>query len=65
MVSELHRMGYQNLRIMPYEYPLAWRLTIAPKRIFAIRNGAFVPSQRRYGLPDLFIRIRERVFRMA
>lgn len=43
MVSELHRMGYQNLRIMPYEYPLAWRLTIAPKRIFAIRNGAFVP----------------------
>lgn len=31
MVSELHRSGYQNLRILPYEHPLAWRLVVGPK----------------------------------
>lgn len=42
MVSELHRLGYQQLRIFPYEYPLAWRLCVAPRSVFAIRNGAYV-----------------------
>ena len=40
MVSELHRMGYQLLRIMPYEYPLAWRMSIAPKDVFSVEHGA-------------------------
>jgi hypothetical protein len=31
MVSELQRMGFQRLRIFPYEYPLAWRLCVAPR----------------------------------
>ncbi len=30
MMVELHRRGFQLLRIFPYEYPLAWRLRIAP-----------------------------------
>lgn len=42
MVSELHRMGYQRLRIMPYEHPLAWRLAVGPADQFSSRNGAFV-----------------------
>lgn len=44
MVSELHRMGHQLLRIQPYEYPLAWRCTVAPKEAFSELNGAFVPE---------------------
>lgn len=40
MVSELHRMGYQNLRIMPYVHPLAWRLAVGPKDCFSSVNGA-------------------------
>lgn len=40
MVSELHRLGYQHLRIMPYEHPNAWRLAIAPRDRFSGRNGA-------------------------
>lgn len=40
MVSELHRMGYQNLRIMPYEHPNAWRLAVAPKNCFTESNAA-------------------------
>ena len=47
MVSELHRMGYQRLRIMPYEYPLAWRLKIAPITAFARLNGAYIPEMER------------------
>ena len=43
MVSELHRMGYQRLRLMPYLHPNAWRLAVAPKELFSDRNGAFVP----------------------
>ncbi|GAB3775291.1 hypothetical protein GCM10028796_50940 [Ramlibacter monticola] len=34
MVSELHKMGYQRLRVMPYVHPLAWRLAIAPAHCF-------------------------------
>jgi len=26
MVTELHRMGYQRARFMPYEYPVAFRV---------------------------------------
>lgn len=44
MVSELHRFGYQRLRIFPYEYPLAWRLCIGPRGVFSRHNGAFVPG---------------------
>jgi hypothetical protein len=44
MVVELHRRGYQHLRICPYEYPLAWRLEIAPNSEFSSSNGAFRPS---------------------
>jgi hypothetical protein len=42
MVGELHRMGFQLLRIAPYEYPLAWRCTVAPKLACSQINGAFV-----------------------
>jgi hypothetical protein len=45
MTVELHRRGLQHLRIFPYEYPLAWRLTIAPKASFSPRNGAFMFTQ--------------------
>ncbi|WP_225766816.1 hypothetical protein [Inquilinus sp. Marseille-Q2685] len=41
MVSELHRMGYQHARIMPYEYPLAYRIVIAPRSEFSLMNGAY------------------------
>lgn len=44
MVSELHRMGYQRLRIMPWEHPLAWRLAICPADVFSQRNGAYSTS---------------------
>jgi hypothetical protein len=42
MVSELHRMGYQQLRIMPYLHPMAWRLAVAPRDCFSLRNGAYL-----------------------
>ena len=42
MVSELHRMGFQQLRIMPYEYPLAYRVAIAPVASFSVQNGAYI-----------------------
>jgi hypothetical protein len=42
MMVELHRRGLQLLRIFPYEYPLAWRLRIAPKSLFSSRNGAYI-----------------------
>jgi len=44
MVSELHRMGYQRLRIMPWLHPLAWRLAICPADVFSGRNGAYTSS---------------------
>jgi hypothetical protein len=40
MVSELHRMGLQKLRLMPFEYPLAYRVYVGPAAIFSSRNGA-------------------------
>jgi hypothetical protein len=42
MMVELHRRGFQLLRIFPYEYPIAWRLKIAPKSFFSARNGAYI-----------------------
>jgi hypothetical protein len=40
MVSELHRMGYQQVRFMPHEYPLAFRIAIGPASLFSSGNGA-------------------------
>lgn len=40
MVSELHRMGYQRVRFMPHEYPLAFRIAIGPSSLFSSENGA-------------------------
>jgi len=45
MVSELHRMGYQRLRIMPFIYPLAYRVAIAPAEDFSRRNGAYIVGE--------------------
>lgn len=45
MVSELHRRGYQRLRIMPYMAPLAWRVAIAPASHFSVKNGAWIVNQ--------------------
>ena len=43
MLSELHRLGYQNLRGMSYLNPLGYRFAIAPKSLFSERNGAVIP----------------------
>lgn len=51
MVGELHRMGYQHLRIMPYVHPNAWRLAVGPRDIFSERNGAYIPVDSLNGLP--------------
>ena len=41
MVSELHRMGYQRLRVMAYEAPTSYRAWIAPAFAFSRINGAY------------------------
>lgn len=41
MVCELHRLGYQRLRVMPYFYPLAYRVAIGAAEHFSDRNGAY------------------------
>lgn len=51
MVSELHRMGFQHLRIMPYEHPLAWRLAVAPRDRFSLLNGVFIQEDAWEGVP--------------
>lgn len=51
MVSELHRMGYQHLRIMPYVHPNAWRLAVGSRDIFSEQNGAYIPVNSLSGLP--------------
>ncbi len=43
MLAELHRLGFQGLRGMPYMNPLGFRFAIAPKRYFSERNGAVIP----------------------
>jgi hypothetical protein len=41
MVGELHKRGYQKLRIMPYMAPTgAWRCSIAPVILFYRNHGA-------------------------
>lgn len=44
MVGELHRQGYQRLRIFPHLYPLAWRCEIGPIEQFSRVNGAWCPA---------------------
>jgi hypothetical protein len=39
MVSDLHRMGFQKLRVMPYVHPLAYRVAVAPAEWFLAANG--------------------------
>src|SRR5258705_9859676 len=45
MVSELHRMGFQRLRFMPYFAPLAYRIQIASISYFAVANGCYVKGE--------------------
>jgi hypothetical protein len=41
MVGELHKRGYQRLRVMPYFGPTgAWRCSIAPATLFYRNHGA-------------------------
>jgi hypothetical protein len=44
MVGELHKLGYQRLRVMPYMAPsgLAWRCTIAVTDLFYRNHGAIL-----------------------
>ena len=49
MLSELHRLGYQNLRGMSYINPLGYRFAIAPKSLFSERNGAVIPASQIIG----------------
>ena len=51
MVSELHRMGFQHLRIMPYKHPMAWRLAVAPREYFSPLNGAALKDNAWAGVP--------------
>lgn len=41
MVSELHRMGYQRLRVMPYHGPTSYRVWVAPAAAFSVLNGIY------------------------
>ena len=43
MLVELHRRGYQLLRICPYEH-MAWAVEFWPSRFFSPRNGAYLMS---------------------
>ena len=45
MVTELHRLGYQCLRVMPYMYPLAYRVAVAPRSVFSALNGAYADGE--------------------
>lgn len=49
MVSELHKAGYQRLRVMPYLSPSGahWRLAIAPADQFDRRHGALLANAAR------------------
>lgn len=51
MVSELHKMGYQCLRIMPYMHPLAWRLAVGPRGCFSKANTANLSGEQLSTLP--------------
>jgi hypothetical protein len=46
MVSELHRMGFQRLRFMPYlRECLAYRVLVAPVSCFSVANGCHAKSE--------------------
>jgi hypothetical protein len=45
MVSDLHRMGYQRLRVMPYLHPMAYRIAIAPVECFIKANGVALEDE--------------------
>jgi hypothetical protein len=43
MVGELHKRGYQRLRVMPYIYGgIAWRCSIGPVTLFYRNHGAML-----------------------
>lgn len=44
MTAILHRRGFQQLRVMPYEYPIAYRIGVLPRTLFSIHNGAWAPQ---------------------
>jgi hypothetical protein len=54
MMVELHRRGLQRLRIFPYEYPIAWRLQIAPSSAFSLKNGAYMVGSKAGGTEEAF-----------
>ncbi len=47
MLSELHKAGFQLLRVMPYMSPsgTAWRLKIGPAALFHRNHGAMMVSE--------------------
>jgi hypothetical protein len=45
MTVELHRRGYQRLRICPYEH-MSWRVEFGPSSAFSPRNGAYMRTRR-------------------
>ena len=50
MVAELHRRGYESLRILPYMAPsgLYWRCAIGPAALFSVEHGATVSESARH-----------------
>lgn len=44
MLSVLHQRGYQRLRFLSYERPVAYRLGILPRFRFSIHNGGWIPN---------------------
>src|SRR4051812_660122 len=42
MVEVLHQRGFQCLRLMPYAYPLAYRVAVAPRLSFSAINSACI-----------------------
>lgn len=44
MTAALHRRGLQKLRIMPYQYPIAYRIGVLPRALFSVHNGAWAPD---------------------
>lgn len=43
MVAELHKRGFQQLRIMPHDHDLGWRLAFGPRESFSDRIGLDLP----------------------
>jgi len=47
MVAELHKRGYQRLRVMPFTSPngLYWRCWIGPAELFYRNHGAMLGAE--------------------